>query len=446
MLKNRYQEILIGLNLTSLLRGFVSLQRKQSTLLIDDRHFYAESYPTHFLSELEIAALLRFGKKYNIPELSDLRKFLIPAETEFVTDAWRLKLGASPSTNMRELLRKFPELLSVDEASEFNEGSEFDESLLSELRRYETLTYESSLKPKGLKFELQGPKWLKTVYQRFGEFLNQEYSTSQELRSAGLMHLLGLSAEDRLKTRLGPEEIPFYFFRLLSPIHRLQDFVLLTQLKRRLHLMGGDFKESSVQYWQIHKQKFENLLLQSFEGVISAEKVLFFSHFPDEVSFSLRSPYPIYRKTQVSPPKRVASPFPPKSLTFIAYQDHLGSHTPFRVMARSNELSYFQVPYLDEPGSKAQFYAQDLTSSYEKDAQFVPFEKLVGATVTEGVLGVSLDMRQVFDNRKKEAPVLSRIEMDIVDKDHKIQGFEYWGPFRYQSLGILALCYGVETP
>lgn len=446
MLKNRYQEILVGLSLTSLLRGFVSLQRKRSTLLIDDKHFYAESYPSLYLSELEISALLRFGKKYDIPELSDLRTFLTPADAELVTDAWRLRLGSSPSRNMRELLRKFPELLSMEEASEFVEGQEFDEAFFSELRRYEALTYEASLKPKGVKFEIQGPKWLRTAYQRFGEYLNQEYSSSLELRHAGLLHLLSLSAEDRMKTQLGPDEIPFYFFRLLSPLYRLQDFLLLTQLKRRLHLMGGDFKESSVQYWQIHKQKFENLLLQSFEGVISAEKVLFFSHFPDEVSFSLRSPYPIYRKTQVSTPRRVVSPFPPKSLTFIADQDQLGSSGPFRVMAKTNELSYYQMPYLDEPGSKAQFYHQDLLKSYESDAKFIPFEKMAGPTVTEGVLSVSLDMRQVFEMRKKEAPVLSRLSMEIVDKDHKIQGFEYWGPFRYQSLGILALCYGVESP
>src|SRR5690606_10575759 len=141
-------------------------------------------------------------------------------------------------------------------------------------------------RPKGARFELQGPKWFKTIYQRFGQLINQEYSQSQDLKFAGLLHLMGVSAEEKLKTQLAPEELPYYFFRLLSPVYSLQDFFLLTQLKRRLLLEGGDYKESMVQYWQFHEGRFENLLLASFEGVISGERVLFFSHLPEEAPFS----------------------------------------------------------------------------------------------------------------------------------------------------------------
>ncbi len=63
MLKNRYQEILVGLNLMSLVRGLISLKRNKSTLLIHDYRFQAESYPGSFLSELEILALIRLGKQ-----------------------------------------------------------------------------------------------------------------------------------------------------------------------------------------------------------------------------------------------------------------------------------------------------------------------------------------------------------------------------------------------
>ncbi len=444
MLKNRYQEVLVGLNLMSLMRGIVSLSRKRSTLLIGDHRFEADSFPANFLSEMEIKALLRLGTTYKIPELVDLRQFLSPGSLHFVMGETRLIIGKSPFANLREVLRKFPELVEkIELQAILAESPEvFNAFFLEEMKRFEQLCFESCFRPKGVRFDLQGPKWFKDIYKKFGEYINREYAVSKDLKFSALLHLLGVTAEEKLKTRLGPEEIPFYFFRLLSPVYRLHDFLLTTQLKRRLLLLGGDYKESSVQYWQLHEKKFENLLLASFEGVISGERVLFFSHFPDEVPFGIRSPYPLFRKSQMTPVKRMASPFPPTALTFIADPDLLGSLTPYRVLASENEMVSYQSPYPDLPGSKSEFYDRPLIESFEKDAQELPFEAL--PSTPQGILSVTLDLRQLREARRTEAPVLARLPMDIAEDDETIQGFEYWGPFRYRALGLLALCYGVE--
>src|SRR5690606_11397234 len=263
MLKNRYQEIIIGVGLLSLIRGIISLHRKNTVLLIDDKRFQVDSYPGLYLSELEIQSLIRLGHKYEIPELVDLRQFLVEAQIDLVTEKKRLHLGRSPLDNIKELLRKFPELLDETDLDQVYavDDEEFNRNFFKELSRYELQCFETSMRPKGQSFELQGPKWLKTIYHRFGDFLNLEYQHSKTLKFAGLLHLLGLSSEDRLKIGLSASELPFYFFRSLSPIQRLNDFFLSTQLKRRLSLLGGDYKESSVQFWQIHENKFENLLL-----------------------------------------------------------------------------------------------------------------------------------------------------------------------------------------
>ncbi len=444
MLKNRYQEIIIGLNLLSLVRGIISLHRKRSTLLINDERFLAESYHSNFLSELEILALVRLGKRFDITELTDLRQFLLPAELQFVTTGKRLVLGKRPLTNLKEILRKFPELLDESDLDQvFLEDEEgFERHFYGELTRYEASNFELSLRSKGLRFDLQGPKWLKTIYARFGELLNREYSQSKDLKYAGLLHLLGLCAEEKLKTRLAPEEIPFYFFRLLSPIYRLQDFFLTTQLKHRLVQLGGDYKESSVQYWQLHDHRFENLLLESFEGVISADRVLFFSHLPLEVPFGIRSPYPVYRKTQMAPVRRFSAPFPPTSLTFISEKEKLGSERPFRVLARGKDVSYYHWPYPELPGSKPSFYDRPLLEAFDSDSRLVPFEK--GSAVLGKSTSVTLDLRPLKTGRRSEAPVLTRLPLEIADSERPVQGFEYWGPFRYHSLGQLALCYGIE--
>ena len=443
MLKNRYQEILVGLNLMSLIRGLISMRRKRSTLLIDDKRFESETYPGSFLSELEVLALLRLGKRFEIPELSDIRQFLVPATMNFISNETRLRLGQSPFKNLIELLRKYPELLdSSDLDLVYSSGEkEFNRYFFEEMIRFENLSFETSSRPKGIRFELQGPKWFKTIYQRFQGFINQEYSQSKDLKYAALLHLMGISFEEKLKTRLGPEEIPFYFFRLLSPLWRLQDFFLMTQLKRRLLLLGGDFKESSIQFWQLYEGKFENLLLASFEGVISGQRVLFFSHPPEDVPFSISSPYPFYRKTQMTQSRR-STAFPPTEMSYITDIPLLGSERPYRAVATNSELVFYHWPYPELPGSKAEFYDRQLLDSFQQDSLNIPFEKT--GVSPQGSLAVSLDLRQLRDERKTEATVLMKLPLSISENEQVVSGFEYWGTFRYRSFGLLALCYGVE--
>jgi hypothetical protein len=444
MLKNKYQEILIGMGLMSLVRGIISLRRNRSTLLIDDKRFSVDTYPGLYLSELEILSLVRLGKKYDIPELIDLRQFLVSASLDLVTNERRLKLGISPLSNFKEMLRKFPELLdSTDLDQVYAESEEvFSRYFFSELSRFEKQNFEASLRPKGYHFEIEGPAWIKTVFKRFGELLNQDYQESRSLKFQALLHLLGLSHEEKLKTTLGAEEIPFYFFRTFSPIYRLQDFFLATQLKRRLVLLGGDYKESSVQFWQFFENKFENLLLASFEGVISGDRVLFFSHLPEEVPFKMRSPFGVFRKTKMIPAKRMSAPFPPTTLTFMVDTRLLGSDRPYRVMGMGSEFAYYHWPYPELPGSKPQFYERDIRSQFDVDAEALPFPK-TQVEVTSAS-SVSLDMRQVRSDKKYEAPVLKRLPLEIVSHDRPIKGFEYWGPFRYRGQGLLALSYGIE--
>ena len=444
MLKNSYQEILVGMGLMSLVRGLISLKRNRSTLLIDDPRFLGASYHFHYLSEMEILSLLRLGKIYEIPELLDLKQFLLPAGIEFVTNDLRLRLGQTPFENLREVLRKFPELIDADDLDiPYKDSPEaFNTFFMEELKRYETACFDFSKKTRGLRFDLQGPKWIKTFYTRFGQLINREYTTSKDLKYSGLIHLLGLSAEEKLKTHLPPEEIPFYFFRLLSPSYRLQDFFLTTQLKRRLLLLGGDYKESSIQYWQLHDHKFENLLLESFEGVISGDRVLFFAHMPEDVPFRVNSKFPIFRKNQISPSKRISAPIPPTELTFITHNDLLGSEMPYRLLAKGAGVSFYHWPYPELPGSKAEFYEKEMRRSYHEDAEAMPFEELNADS--KGILNVTMDLRELRDQRKFEAPVLARLPLEVAEQDNNIKGFEYWGPFRYRSLGLMALCYGIE--
>jgi len=196
MLKSRYQEIVIGMGLLSLVRGLISCKRMRTTLLIDDPRFEVDSYQSHFLTEFEVQAFLRIGKKYEIQELQELRQFFSPAQIEFCFSNIRLKLGSDPFSNLIELLRKFPELIDDSDLDiVFKESPEsFNAFFLEELKRYEDRCFNSTVKSKNIRFELQGPKWFKVIFQRFSQLINGEFSTTKSLKFAGLLHLLSHSS------------------------------------------------------------------------------------------------------------------------------------------------------------------------------------------------------------------------------------------------------------
>jgi hypothetical protein len=112
------------------------------------------------------------------------------------------------------------------------------------------------------------------------------------------------------------------------------------------------------------------------------------------------------------------------------------------VLATHDEMSYYHWPYPELPGSKAEFYAKAVDEAFEKDAENLPFEKVLSSP--KGISSVSLDLRQVREYRKNESPILGRLPIEIAENENQIQGFEYWGLFRYRTLGLLAICYGVE--
>ncbi len=432
------------MGLLSLVRGIISRKGQKSTLLIDDPRFNLDCYPGLFLSELELLSLIRLGRKYDIPELREIRQFLIPAKVNLVTGAHRLILGQSPLANIKEILRKYPELLDQGELDQVyqEKDEEFKNYFDVELARFESLCFEGSLRPKGYHFELQGPKWLKTIYQRFGDFLGQEYHISKSLEYSELLHLLGLCHEEKLKTGLGAEELPFYFFRSLSQVWRLQDLSLCNRLQRQLVLLGGDYKKSSIQFWQFYENRFENLLLESFEGVISGEKVLLFSHPPQDVPFEFQSPFQLFLKSQLRPKKRLSAPFPADELVFITKENLLGSETPYRVLAKGEGGISYERPYPELPGSKPDFYHRDLLRDYEEDFKALGLEAPAVEFLDSG--SSTLDLRSLQADRRHQAPILKRLPIEILYDERPIKGFEYWGPFRYRSMGFLALSYGIE--
>ncbi len=443
MLKNRYDEILIGLNITSLVRGLIATRNNKSVLLIDDSSFNTESLSNDFISELEIESFLRIATQFDISELANIRKFLRPAIIDFNTDKIRLRVGASPFDNLREVLRKYPELIETDDLDlVYHEGEKtFDQFYLSEVKRFEAFTYEQGLKGKKAKYELSSaaPKWFRSIFHRFSELINMEYAQDKSLKFNSLLHLMSILFEEKMKTKIAPEEVAYYFFKLLSPQYRLQDFILIAQLKRRLMINGGDYKESKIQYWQFFKGRFENLLLTSFEGVISANKVLFFTHLPENLPFRLVSKFPFYRSVQMHVDKSSITAYPAHHVVVQTRESVLGSDKPFTLMCFDDTFSIYHMPYLDMAASKASFYQSELLKSYQEDAKCLPFNS-EGAKSAD-LLSATLDLRGLLNPSEFG---FGQLPLTLEYESKEIGGFEYWGIHKFCCLGHLGLIYRIH--
>lgn len=443
MLKNRYDEILIGLNVGALLKGLISLKNNKSVLLIDDKRFSGKSFSADFVSELEVFGFLRVAKHFDIAELGDIKKFLRPGVIDLNTDKVRLRTGALPFDNLRELLRKYPELINKSDLDlVYQEGEkQFNQIFLDELKRYESILYENSLRGKSQKFEFSAnlPKWFKGIFQKFSELMSFEYSHSQTMKFKALLHVMSVTFEEKMKSRLTQEEMYYYFFKLLCPVYRLQDFILIAQLKRRLMILGGDFKESKIQYWQFYQGRFENLLLASFEGVISAGKVYFFTTLPEDLPFKLTSPYPFYRSVQMHVDKSSVTSYPAHHLVVMANESSLGTQRPYRIVTMDEAFSSYYMPYFHMPASKPDFYLAEISDLFSKDAKTIPFS-VVGPHF-EDVLSSTVDLRLL--NKAPTDLARDLLPLTLEHEEGEVGGFEYWGAHKYYGLGQLGLMYGI---
>lgn len=447
MLKNKYEEIIVGQGVASLLRGIISAQKGKSVLLIDDDRFSVDYYPMLFISELEVLAIQRLGMKYDIPELLAVRDFLTHGCMDLNSDKKMLTLGASPLENFKEVLRKFPELINPDDLDLLyaEDEEDFNRYFLEQLQIFESQNYEAALRSKVSSFALTGPRWVRNVYQRFNEFLNKSYEELKSLKYQSLMHLLGISFEEKFKKRLLPPDLPFYFFRLFSPIYRMRDYLLCSQLRRRLTLFKGDYKKSRIQFWQFFHQRFENLLLESFEGVISGENVLFFSHVPAGMSFSLRSTFKMFKKYEVSDVAGHHDIFPFNHLSLFTNENKLGTDRPYEAYISDDGKEFqYHWSFPDMPGSKTTFYYQEMLEDFQKimgeECSFF------AENSSQESKNFNIDLRSIEGPEKHflEPSLLKRIPFHLVHEGNEVKGLEYWGPFRYQYQGFLVLLYGLE--
>jgi hypothetical protein len=116
--------VLLGKNYHSYLISFALFERNKKVVLIDDH--YKDSQDPAFIFDFERVLLETWGLDCNIPLLLELDNYLTPSPYCLIYNGKRLNLGNSPSENFNEIIRKFPNLLSLDPLKDERAREKFD--------------------------------------------------------------------------------------------------------------------------------------------------------------------------------------------------------------------------------------------------------------------------------------------------------------------------------
>ena len=117
--------ILLGKNYHSYLISFALFERNKKVVLIDDHSQDAQD--TAAIFDFERVLLETWGLDCQIPLLLELDNYLTPSPYCLIYNGRHLNLGNSPSENFNEIIRKFPNLLSLDPLKDERAREKFDQ-------------------------------------------------------------------------------------------------------------------------------------------------------------------------------------------------------------------------------------------------------------------------------------------------------------------------------
>lgn len=436
MLKNHYNNLVIGKGFLSLLSAIKTAILNQSVLLIDDERFQTVAHQSDYISDLELRFLTEIGVKYQLPELEDLTDCLTLRPYQFHGEHKSILLGMGPYQNAREMWRKFshflgPEtfrlLMTMDE-------SEFNLWYKTEILRFTQELKAAYQKGRPLKFNFQGPHYIQEWINGMKKWLSSSYNGPESLNARLVVHLSSGLFEDKIKKYLDDSDFAYYFLRWLSPLYSIDSYRLSLMLERSLTSRGGDIKRAKVQDWQIHDNKLFHILLSTYEGVISMDQTDIYGHLPEDAPFQSMTPHQIYQFASVGDlsDEEMGPLSGMLELHFVTETERLGGERPLRhfVFNQNGIRAYY--PYLVMPGTRPEFYRELIY----KDA-FTDFARFHRPLQKINFSSSRRQMMEVTEPPIKEAFGLHSWPLRASNLDRQISGVSYEGPFKFQRFGII---------
>lgn len=363
MLKSHYQLVFWGKCPWSLLHALLWRKKGRDVLVIDDPRLATRASFGPTLSALELSCLADLGQRFGVELLGDLAPFLQVTALRVHTEKLHWTTGQSVRDNLRELLRKIPRFQTPTLLAAL-ESSALEEDYRLAVSQYLVwFRSEGVRRSRTAPYRLSKVAWLQEL-QELAEAELQESATGtastplKELVTA-LYAVLG----QVVKYGVGSEESAALMLRLLSPTYRLDQRWFEREILRELQAQGGHFKHTSVQSWQDWQGKLDALLLDSYEGVLTFERLLVYGDPPPTAELQLHFGEKVYRAvcfefTLDDEGEGSAHTIPHELLAHTG-QTMLGTDMPVVLFERTGTRVQARVLVLERPAAKVEFYVAE---------------------------------------------------------------------------------------
>ena len=446
MLKSRYHAFFLGKTPWGLLHAFGLRKKGQDVLVVDDLNISTTSCAYRWLSHFEVQQLQLLGQKIDHPAMSELSSYLTPARVKVFTPKHQWVSGPSARDNLREFVRKF-EVFQTETLLKAIESDQLDFDLTQMAKTFIPWfqSFEVRKKPSA-PFTYPQCAWLQEFQKILVSELNRPYQSEKSHELPQLVMAFFAATSQTIKYNFTQHEAAFIALKLLSPLYELDIRWMERELIRSLEAVGGHYKEASIQSWQFWQEQVEAALLDSYEGVISFDRLLLYgtpkAHAEVECHFKEK----IYRglETSWSHAQHELVTMNRSELITMTAPHLIGTDVPVMILEDQPRATTLNVLVEDKPGALPQFYrleAMELAHPFLNHnmpqimPHFTKFQPQTGWDIwlEETQLNERVG-QQLYLHESRDVKVYRR------DKQTLLKDFEYWGPMmnkRFGNLGFL---------
>lgn len=373
MLNNQYNSLVLGKSYLSFILSILDLKKGDSVLLLDDpRVRYGDSWYC-YISDMERRLIKQWGERYDIAPLRDFDTYLTSDMIDIFVQGKIVTIGANPYRNLREFLRKFTDCFSPSILDSFAQIQEDDfiarfEQLLQNIveSAFETSDFKTI---EGLIIKNDSDQFITFLNSFIDYFAEGLYQTELTSQHNHLIYILQSIFQTVLSTQTSPLVLRHLLLQALSKNYVVDESRLNNDLYTAFKKMGGDFKSTTVETWQIYQNNLSNVLLSSYEGVIGASRVYYMGGIPADVPFAVDHRKSVYSSfdVEINHPQKIFADFVGKRLIFSSLQS-IGSDYPlWQAFYSTPEKCQIKYLYSYVDGSKVSFYEKHIRENLYND-------------------------------------------------------------------------------
>ncbi len=422
--------VFVGTNYLSVLVGLEILKRGERILIVDDERLSLGELYIDRMNELYYALLMKWGEKKGILSVFQKKQFFHRETVCFFTDKDKILLGRTPHENVKELLRKFPEIFGqknhVQSVESFlKDSSSFDSiffSYINNLTKY--FLSEKARKEPSLNTLLEfAPKNFLKIYQYF---LNSYDSLVKTSKGQLLLFSFRFFYQKTLNYKLNELELFYLLLSIISPSYHLKTEVFTRKIINLFQSGGGLFKKTIIKGWEFHKNNLWSMELDSYEGIILPKNLVFFGGRSVQIPFEWGGPIKDYETIKVMMNENT---FLSEGPYIFSNVKNIGTSYPLLLSLPKGKKLSFYIPLFKRNGAKVDFFKEHIFNLISQEMlQHFPEKNL---RLKNSHINFSKDVWPIIQKRN---PLLTCHQKISLRDLKKLKNVYYYGPL---NLGVL---------